>query len=353
MERQITLKDIAKEAGVAVSTVSRVVNRTQKNAASPQVQEKIWALVKKYNYVPNPVARSLKMASTTPAKRAKQTNKILCIMEDCASPLAQTFFNSIRLSLKETLAHTDYTFATLLVKNTETDDELQERFLQENSLGAIVLGNFTPDTLAAIQKQIPLLVCTGLTPVEDAYNQVISLLTTATTKALRYLHANGHKKIAYLGTVENASYKQVYAPNIKEKFGTDTLNEFSIECQADAASAYEALKEKIVCNSLPFSAIVCENLPIALGALKILNEHNISVPQDLSVLCLEENEQAAYFLPSLTTCKIPTQQLGKISIKILLDQIENGQDIPLKIELPVQMVERTSCQNISPSFPIH
>lgn len=353
MERQITLKDIAKEAGVAVSTVSRVVNRTQKNAASPQVQEKIWALVKKYNYVPNPVARSLKMASATPAKRAQQTRKILCIMEDCTNPLEQTFLNSIRLSLKQTLAPTDYTFATLFVENTETDDELQERFLQENSLGAIVLGNFTPDTLAAIQKQVPLLVCTGLTPVEDAYNQVISLLTTATTKALRYLHANGHKKIAYLGTVENASYKQVYAPNIKEKFGTDTLNEFSIECQADAASAYEALKEKIVCNSLPFSAIVCENLPIALGALKILNEHNISVPQDLSLLCLEENEQAAYFLPSLTTCKVPTQQLGKISIKILLDQIENGQDIPLKIELPVQMVERTSCQNISPSFPIH
>lgn len=347
MERQITLKDIAKEAGVAISTVSRVVNRTQKNAASPQVQEKIWSLVKKYNYVPNPVARSLKMASTTPVNRAKQTNNILCIMEDCTSPLKQTFFNSIRLSLKQTLTPTDYTFTTLLLENSETDEEVQERFLQENSLGAIVLGNFTSDTLASIQKQVPLLVCTGLTPVEDAYNQVISLLSTATAKALRYLNTNGHQKIAYLGTVENTSYNQVYAPIIKEKFGTDTLNEFSIACQSDAGSAYEALKEKIVCNSLPFSAIVCENIPIALGALKILNEHNISVPQELSLICLEENEQAAYFLPSLTTCKIPTQQLGKISIKILMDQIENGQDIPLKIELPVQMIERTSCQNIS------
>ena len=96
-------------------------------------------------------------------------------------------------------------------------------------------------------------------------------------------------------------------------------------------------------RKVPFTAIFCANDATAMGAIKALKENNYRVPEDISVISIDDVEMARYFTPMLTTVHIPISELGKQTAKTLIDRIERGHTLPIKLELPVSLSKRDSC----------
>lgn len=91
------------------------------------------------------------------------------------------------------------------------------------------------------------------------------------------------------------------------------------------------------------TAYFCANDLTAIGALKAIKEFGLDVPKDISLISIDNIETAQYVSPMLTTINIPMDELGKLTAKILIDRIENGKSIPLKVEVPYSVVKRESC----------
>ena len=99
-------------------------------------------------------------------------------------------------------------------------------------------------------------------------------------------------------------------------------------------------------NKLP-SAFFIANDPIAIGALKALNEAKIKVPEEISIVSLDGHPITALTNPSITTLQVPTEFIGETAIELLLERLEKQRKIAKKVIVPTQLVERESCKIFS------
>ena len=92
-----------------------------------------------------------------------------------------------------------------------------------------------------------------------------------------------------------------------------------------------------------FTAVFCANDDTAIGAVRALLEHNVRVPEDISVIGMDDIEMSRYLSPMLTTVHIPTEDMGKQAAKVIIDRMEGGHKIPMKIKFPISISPRESC----------
>jgi DNA-binding LacI/PurR family transcriptional regulator len=116
-----------------------------------------------------------------------------------------------------------------------------------------------------------------------------------------------------------------------------------IDTHLTSPDGYDSMIAMIERGNLP-TAIFCGNDTVALGVMKALGEHNISIPDDISIIGFDNIETAAYTQPALTTISVPTKELGRMAVKIMLDKLETGRDYALKVNLPFSLIERDSCK---------
>lgn len=107
------------------------------------------------------------------------------------------------------------------------------------------------------------------------------------------------------------------------------------------------------------TAIFCANDNTAIGAIKALRERGYRIPEDISIIGVDDIETAQYLSPMLTTVHIPTEEMGRTAAKILIDRISGGHKLPMKIVLPFYIAKRDTCAKPSshrksftiPDFP--
>lgn len=108
---------------------------------------------------------------------------------------------------------------------------------------------------------------------------------------------------------------------------------------------YTAAK-KLLSSASNATALFCANDLTAIGAMEAAKELNYRIPGELSVIGIDDIENSQYTTPMLTTIHIPMEELGIITAKILIDRIESKKRIPMKVELPFQLIRRESCAAI-------
>lgn len=99
----------------------------------------------------------------------------------------------------------------------------------------------------------------------------------------------------------------------------------------------------ILKKDLPVTAFFCPNDVTAIGAMRAVKEHNLSIPQDVSLISIDDIDTAQYLTPMLTTIHIPVEEMGQMTAKILIDRIEGGHTLPIKVNLPYYLAGRESC----------
>lgn len=339
----MTLKEIAKLAGVSISTVSRVINYKNTKAASKEVQDKIWKIVRETDYVPNTYARNLKLNKNE--EMSSLTKKTIgCIFARSYDTVNDPFFSQIARAIEQEAFRQGYLMKYSFSAYDINDPNTYQLITNNDVNGIVILGRFDKYLLNFVKNRYKHVVYTGLNHIDTTYDQVICNGYEAAIKAVKYLHQLGHTHIGYVGEKNNEIRYQGYCDALKT-LGMPLTKENMIITSFSSEGGYQSVykyleKEKGV------TAFFCGNDITAIGVLKAVKEHGLKVPEDVSIISIDDIDTAQYVSPMLTTIHIPMEDLGKMAAKILIDRIEHGKSLPVKVEMPFSLTIRESCKKL-------
>jgi LacI family transcriptional regulator len=331
-----TLEGVAALAGVSKSTVSRVIN------GSPRVTEHAVARVNEaiaqLHYVPNRAARNLV---------SKRTQTIaMVIPERTAAFFADPYFAEVIQGAAMYASSTDYTL-TLLIES-EADADKTYRFLQNGNVdGALVLSHHSSSAnYLELSRTMP--VVFGVRPIDDTGFETHTVdvdNVAAASLGTQYLLDRGRTRIATItGPMSTTAGRDRFSgwESTLEAAGlaaepASTLVEEGDYTPASGASAAERLLER----GIPFDAIFVASAQMASGALAVLREHGLSVPDDVAVCTVDNNAFSTDARPQLTTVDLHTSDKGASMVKTLLALIA-GEAVERDTRIPIDLVERAS-----------
>ena len=335
----MTLKEIAREAGVSISTVSRVINKNSTNVASKEVQDRIWEIVRRTGYTPNATARSLK---TGAAKAADSpTRSIACLYARAEDSNSDLFFSTLARSIeKEAFKHNyvlKYSFTGIDIHHPNTF-----RLITDNHVdGVVVLGRCDKQTLSFLKKYFNCVAYTGLNLLEAKYDQVICDGYQASLAAMNTLLGLGHTRIGFIGETQFEDRYTGYCAALSAH-NLRPAKSYIVNVPLSSEGGYKGAKE-LLSRKTDVSAVFCCNDNTAIGAMRAIKEAGLVIPDDLSVISIDDIDTAQYLSPILTTLHIPVAEMGQMTAKILIDRIEEGHKLPIKMNLPFYLANRESC----------
>lgn len=335
----MTLKDIAQEAGVSVSTVSRVLNDRNTKAASKEVRERIWKIIRDTGYVPNRNAQYLRReSSVNSVERKKQY--FACIYARSADN-KDMFFSELVTAIEYEAYKHDYILKYSFYAQ-ELEGDVFNNAIDSNEIrGIVVLGRFSEERMRTITDAQKNVVYVGLNCSSCKHDTVFCDGYEAGLLAMDTLFQYGHSKIAYFGELSKENRYQSYCRALENK-SIKLDRKYVVDAKQTLDGGYCAA-QTLITRAVPFTAVFCANDATAMGAIKALREHGHRVPEDISVISIDDVEMAGYFTPMLTTVHIPISELGKQTAKTLIDRIEYGHTLPVKLELPFSLAKRDSC----------
>jgi LacI family transcriptional regulator len=334
--KKTSIKDIAREAGVAISTVSHVINKTKH--VSKTTKERVIKAIDRLNYRPNIIARGL---------RTKSTRTIGVLLPD----ISQSFFAQVLRGIEEVARIRNY---TLIMGCTFYDIEEEERQMNsmiDQSIDGLMFfcGYDTYEHIKeAYDSNIPVVVLDR----EISDKRIPSVLidnALAMENAVNYLYKLGHREIGYLTfpwenqTTVRKRYEG-YCRALKKNnllYNPDIVimnNQLRLD---ELKGTYTVMKKKVEAKQIPTAFVTLADF-LALGAIKALKEVGLSVPGDVSVMGFNNEIICAFSDPPLTTVKQPKKLMGETAANLLLDIIEGKKIDNKNIVLETEIIERSS-----------
>ncbi len=342
IRRQITIYDIAKEAGVSVSTVSRILTNSAK--VSKEKREKIENLIEKYDYRPNALAKGL---SET------KSNVIGIIASDIRNP----FYASLFVECEK--AANEYGYRVVLCNslNIKQLEDLQLENLESQRVEAIVQIGGRVDELVSdsqyvekvnrIANKIPIII-TGKLDGADCY-QVNLDEGKSVEIMLEYLISNGHREIALIGgdkDVKGTADKRFRYKQVLSRYGIQHREEYIVEGKKyDDSGGYHGMQQLFEVGDLP-TAIMAINDFTAVGIIRAITEKGMSIPGDISVASFDNTFLSDLTIPRLTGIDYNYEKFGQKIIEIAVGAIK-GDDVPRVNLIESNLVIKESCQKVN------
>lgn len=334
----MTIKDIARECGVAVGTVSRVLNNHPD--VSEKTRKKVLEIVDKYDFVLNRNARMLKM----------QDGKFIVIIVKGSSSI---LLNSLLEIIQKRLEQLPYN--TNVVVLDEYDNEALEArkiYYEQKPLGMIFLGG-NPETFkdAFSEIHIPCVIISNMAENTDNIN--LSSVSTddiiAAAYSAQYLVDNGHRKIGVIGGDIKSSDM-----SLRRYMGFLEVMD-AAGCAFDYSKMYATAKysfvggyaamEDLLSKCPDITAVFTMSDVMAIGACRKLKEMVRSVPEEISVVGFDGIPIAEYYCPKITTIRQKVEELSQNGLDILIDCIEKGVN-PVHRTIPFEFIEGESVKRI-------
>ena len=324
----ITIKDIAKEAGVSTATVSYVINGTR--PVTPEKRQRVLDVIEKTNYQRNWIAKSL---------RTKKTHIIGVLAEDILAFPTTRIINGI----SEYIEKTDY---QMLLSDLRMLDSLFNQYDQiihhKNKVNealsflifgakvdaVIYIGMFDRDISGIITNMNKPIVIAYSTSSDDHVCTVTYENEAASAESARQLIDKGHKKIAVITGLTHTSPAQLRLKGIKSAFKEAgmVLDEALIKHgDWERASGYACMKELLEQNSnAPPTAVLAMNDYMAIGAMEAIRESDLRVPQDISLIGFDNRDVSDFVFPKLTTVEINLKAIGFTSAQSLIQKLSGS-----------------------------
>ncbi len=333
-----TLKDVAELAGVSPSTVSRVVNSGAGGAASEETIERIWNAVRETGYSVNETARNLRKKDK---RAAKETLAIDCVFARDLDSFIDPFFMVLMRIIEAEAFKRGY---NLRYQYPVGDMERLSHSSPKKKDAAIILGRVGRGHLEILKSTYRHLVYVGLQDNDLDVDSIICSGYDAARMALGYLCSLGHRKIVYLGETKDEQRYDAYLDMIRQHGGSG-CEKLVIEAPFTSARSFDVV-DKALEDGMEFTAIFCANDISSVGVYRAMKKHRLSVPRDVSVIGLNDMEYVRYLDPMLTSSRVPLEDLGRHAAKLLIDRIENGHQLPVKLLVPPELIIRDSCAKV-------
>ena len=335
-----TIKNVAEMANVSITTVSRVSNGSK--GVSAKTRRRVLNVIKELGYSPSAIASGLK---------TRLSKSIGIAVPDTMGDFYGEIINGIEIVATEN----EYSLVISLNHHIVREELSAVNFFKAKKVdGAILVTTSGDDDYIR-------------SLIEEGYNIVLldrdpHSLKVDTVKidnfrgghlATEYLLKLGHSAILFIQGVPYIDsskerfngYKRALKDN-KIKFNPDFIlnGDFLVD------SGYSSVKKYLEEHGLNFTAIFAANDQMAIGAIKALNDKNITVPDEVSVVGFDDSYISPYVIPALTTIKQRREEMGKIATELLLDRIayQNKKErTPRQIIIPVELIERESAISLS------
>ncbi|MBT0570555.1 LacI family DNA-binding transcriptional regulator [Curvibacter sp. CHRR-16] len=326
-----TIKDVALQAGVSVTTVSHVVNKTRH--VSPEALQRVERAIRDLGYVPSAVARSLKRNST---------HTLGMLIPNSSNP----YFAEIVRAVEDRCFGAGY---ALVLCNTDDEPHRQHIYLQvlaERRIdGLIVISTGDDQDLITMLHgmTIPTVVVDREIP-DPTGDQIGADQLHGALLAVRHLVSLGHRHIACIGGPEGLAPSQQRIAGWQQ-----ALAEAGVNAAADqlwrgnfsAQGGYEAMHAILRSQQRPSAVFACNDL-MAIGALRAAHEIGLRVPDELSIVGFDDIELANFCSPPLTTVSQPKQRIGALAVDMLLERVKGRRQAVRKVLLHPELHVRAS-----------
>jgi len=326
-----TLEDLARLAGVSVSTVSRALN--DQPLISTRTKQRIWQLARDHNYpfrhyMPTgPIGAEGSIAIVTPHMRGRPL------------PLSHPFFLELLASIGEAARARDCDFTVSHTAPANYDDLVLATTTSRAS-GVIFLGqSMLHEALNQLATTNARFVVWGAQMPGQLYGSVGSDNVLGGRRATLHLARLGRKRIMFLGSTDpeamqrRAGYSEALAES-----GLEADPKLVVPVDFEFESA-EAGVTRLLRRKIEFDGIVASSDLIALGAIRALRRAEISVPGDVSVVGYDDMLLSRLSTPALTTIRQDTREAGRLLVSRVLD----SPDDHMSALLPTDLIVRESC----------
>lgn len=337
----ITIKDIANKAKVSPTTVSRVLNKDDTLSVTEDTRKRIVSIASELGY--KTIQRRKLNQQQESQKELLHIGVILC--QTLEEEMDDKYFLSIRQGIEKESLNQGKIKTQIIRLN-----DLSSGFSLNNFDGLIVVGRLSKESLEYISDQMKNVVYINHSPNEAKYDSVVIDFKQATEQALKHLLDLGYQRIGYIGGREKEHHfgQQIEMEDMRKVTYDDTMKQKGYDHSGDSyiseyrmSEGYRMMGQAIEKGDLPEAFFIASD-PMAVGALRALQENNLRVPDDVAIVGFDDVELAKFASTPLTTVKVYTEEMGKTSVKLLLDRL-NGRHMPLKVVVPTELVIRESC----------
>jgi len=337
--KRLTINDLAKQSGVSISTVSRVLNR--RGNVSQETRARVEEAIAALNFQPDQNARKL---------RGISSKLVALIIPD----ILNVYYTSLSKEIENELKKQGY---TMLLGITKDDpDQLKEYLYSFSNIGIDGII-YTPPPSDSASPFVRSLSQLGIPIIEinrrrekDLFDGVEVDNFGAVIQALEHLYSLGHRKISFIvGSQETTTGSQrlegyqyflnkknlPYDPHIV-KIG-DFSREFGEKATRDLLSASGEVRP---------TAIFPTSNRLLMGAMCILRDFDVKVPEDFSVIAMDDAEWLEVFEPSITTVDVAIEEMASLTVNLLMSKISDNEKMenPRTYSLSTSLKVRNSCK---------
>lgn len=300
-----SIKDIARELNLSVSTVSRALNN--QGRINSTTRKRVFAEAERLNYHPNESARALR----------DKANKTIGIL---VPDIGNTFFAQLIKGAEQALWKAGYALLVMSSDENIERERLTLKLLIDKCVSGIILATVDPEVpiyLNAMKQGVPIIFVDNLPSVNMSYDSIAIDNSLAGYKLVRHLMDLGHKKIAMItGNLQETTSSQRhegYLSALREENLMPNVKSGTFK----KTYGYDAMNELLSGKEIP-TAVFAANNSLAYGAVQAIREKNMSIPKDISIVCFDSYDTTGLISPQLTTVNQPAEEIGQISAEILI-----------------------------------
>lgn len=333
----MTIKDIAKECGCAIGTVSRVLNNHPD--VSDKMRQTVMAVVEKHGFVLNTNAKQLK---------AQERKNIVIIVKGASS----TLLNGLLEKIQKKIENLPYTANVVVLDENDNEGVVATRInFEQKPLGFIFLGGSPKKLRGEFEKvHVPsVLISNQASSLGSEYLSSVSIDNMkASFTSAEFLVENGHRKIGVIGgaldsEISSTRYEGFISALISAGVHFDFEKSYEIAKYSFEGGALAA--KRLISKNPEITAVFAMSDAMAIGACRAFEDLGYKIPQDISVVGFDGLTISDYFCPRLTTIRQVEEELASEGLNVLLDSIEKKAPCCHKI-VPFEFIKGESVKKI-------
>ncbi|WAH39122.1 LacI family DNA-binding transcriptional regulator [Alicyclobacillus dauci] len=337
-----TIYDIAKQAGVSPTTVSKVLNGY--SDVSQKTREKVQKITTELGYQPSAIARSLV---------TRQSMTIGVFFQDHVnSGFRHPFLHDVIASFKDVVGEAGYDllfFSNVLSGTSPMGFEARARHRDVDGLFLLGVPR-TDEGLVALSKSMIPVVSVDLDLIGPRASYLCSDNIGGAHQAVEHFVQCGHRKIAFIGDrfgTKPGHDRMLGYQQALQKWSLPFRSDWVIQGDFTEPSGYEAMVKLLSVTELP-TAVFCASDMMAIGAMHALSDRGLQVGEDISVIGFDDIQLAKYVTPGLTTIRQNTEEMGQCAAKQLLELMMHPDKVPSVMTVETELVVRGTVKNVRP-----
>ena len=332
--KRITIKDVAQQLNVSISTVSRAFNDSYD--IREETRTKILRVAHEMGYRPNPIARKLIQ---------QKTFSVGVVVPE----FINSYFPEVIMGIQQVLIRKGYQVLVMQSNECHTTERENVRTLEDNRADGLIIslsreGCNQGYYLSLIEKGYPMVFFNRVDEAVPASRVVFDDYKWAYF-ATEDLISQGHRRIYHLSGYQHLGLVQQRIRGFQKaltKFSIPYTPDHVVEAGFSIEEGQTAMEKLLAAHELP-EAIFAANDPVAIGAMKVIKKAGLRIPHDIALVGFSECRMAEVVDPPLTSVRQPTIEMGKAAAELLLQQMAaNGQATPQTIVLDGTLNVRAS-----------